>query len=268
VVETILVDILVNIISNTIFVAVVVVVGWLIFVFTRRAQMLRFYGVEASRRIVIYISNLGSVAAAGSTATPGYPEAVAPFREFLVASKFRDLFHYLLPSLSERPGMLYHLLISDVQVQLRPSPPNEHYIEPSASFITLGTPAHNRVSRFIEEAYTPRAHVLSEPAGITSIKVWDMEPVRDETVGFIERIVDKEEGRTLFYIAGLSEAGTIGAAHFLRTEWAHLHRRYGEKSGFVILLRFDEEDHTRWSVLFERASPPSYRIMKPVHLDE
>jgi len=110
-----------NLVSDVIFLLIAIGLGRMVFVLTRRAKLLKFFGIASSRRITIYLSNL--------RVTPGgaigindrrlsYQGSAAAFGEMLIANRFRDLFNYLIPSLSETPGILSKLLISDVQVNL------------------------------------------------------------------------------------------------------------------------------------------------------
>lgn len=308
-----------NIISDILFLLVLVVLGWALLVITRRANLLRFFGVGESRRMVVYLSNL-RIVRGGAIGIDGrqrsYQGATITFLEMLVANRFRDVFNYLLPSLSDRPGILSKLLVSDVQVQLIHSPLNEGELERSSPFITLGSPAYNIASRFAEEklhsqarfrlgrarsqpdAEAPPATIstVSDSSGevvptltpvsasgvaldwllhaevgnastidleesgsdvepgetISAILVEGVPPITDETYGFVERIVDHEQDRFVFYAAGISELATAGAAHFLITEWAHLEQKYPRDTPLLVVLRFEANNYKRWSIVFER----------------
>ena len=86
----------------------------------------------------------------------------------------------------------------------------------------------------------------------SAILVGGIPPITDASFGFVERLVDSEGKKNIFYAAGLSELGTAGAAHFLATEWARLHRKYGDSISFVVMLRIEPADFRRWSIVFER----------------
>ena len=143
-----------NLVSDAIFVVAVMVLGWLFYAATRRRSLLRFFWINESRRLTIYLSN-HRVTPGGSLGTDGQPRSfqgtAVSFAEMLAASRFRDSFNYLLPSLAEKPGLLSRLLISDVRVQLHPSPLEEGLIEHITTIITLGGPAHNLASRYAQE---------------------------------------------------------------------------------------------------------------------
>ena len=246
-------SIAVNIISNFLFLLILITIGWLLYVLTRRSRLLRFYGINVSRRMVVYLSNL-RIMLGGAIGVDdrlrAYQGSAVAFGEMLAANQFRDLFNYLLPSLSDKPGVLSKLLISDVQLQLLASPLEQRQLEHSSSFISLGSPAYNVASGFIETALHSRTQFQLGGGG--AMLVGDVPPITDTTYGFVERIVDEKRRRCVFYVAGLSELATAGAVHFLATEWARLYRKYGNNTSFVVMLRFEPTDFRRWSIVFER----------------
>ena len=61
--------------------------------------------------------------------------------------------------------------------------------------------------------------------------------VVDPTYSFVHRIVDKGKTRAIFYVAGLSELGTIGAMGYLARNWKALERVYRSDKSFLIMLR-------------------------------
>jgi hypothetical protein len=315
-----------NIVAEIIMFLLLAILGWMAFVLTKRAQLLKFYGVHESRRIIIYLSNL-KVTPGGAAGIDGQPRsyrgsAVAR-GEMDVANRIRDLFNNPFPFLFGKPGILNKLLISDIQVELAAPPEHQEQVEHPSSFITLGSPAYNVASAFVETRLQPRAkfgsvsasspratetssgtvRVTTDAPPITggsidniippsgapcdkppaddivswlewaveahssavstvsleeesdvqpAILVRDVPPIVDPTYAFVERIVDREQHRNVFYVAGLSELGTTGAAHFLATEWLQQHRKHPRDTNFLIVLRINPTDFKRWSIVFER----------------
>ncbi len=88
----------------------------------------------------------------------------------------------------------------------------------------------------------------------SAIIIEDIPPFEDLTYGFVERVFDYENDRMLFYIAGLSEYSTKGAAFFLSSEWQNLYRKYGADKPFIVMIRVDVSDPTKWSVVLEKDS--------------
>ena len=77
-------------------------------------------------------------------------------------------------------------------------------------------------------------------------------PFSDRGYGFVERIVEPQRGRCVFYVAGLSEPGTVGALGYLTTQWKALYRKYGADRSFLVMLRVEGMDHRNVTVVFER----------------
>jgi len=290
-----------GVISNFVFLAITIVIGWCIFRFTRRTQLLKFFGINESRRIAIYLSELKleqGDASGIDNRFYSYTGSAVAFGEMQSANRFRDLFNYFLPSLSDVPNFLSKLLISDVHVQLQHSPASTGEIEYSASFITFGSPVYNLASRFVESklhskaqfslqktAFTnsdrttnlgimglveihdspspipsgtpipeKRFETPSEPLqwiNQTTINVEGIPPLHDSTYGFVERIIDHENKRSVFYVAGISELSTVGAANFLITEWGKLQQKFGNDKNFLVMLKFEPNDYRRWAKIFE-----------------
>ena len=294
--------ILENIVSNFLFVLLGLLIGWAILKVLRRDKLLYFFGVASSRRIVIYISNLRvqSFGAIGiDNVNRSYQGSTAAFYELQSAIKLRDLFNYLLPSLSEKPGLLAKLLISDILVQVLHSPLQKSQLDNSSPFIAMGSPAFNVASKYIEEelqsqvkfrlgtiapwkslmtpyglgptahstqtpiyptgsSYTPSA----SPAGAVepgaeeippAFLISGLAPITDTSYGFVERLIDtRHANRHIFYVAGLSEIATAGAAQFLVTEWQRLSNKNGKQAPFLVMLRFEPTDLTKWNIIFER----------------
>lgn len=57
-----------------------------------------------------------------------------------------------------------------------------------------------------------------------AIQITGIPIINDPQNGFIQRIVKNQNGvqRSLFYVAGLTELGTIGAANYLVNNWKYL----------------------------------------------
>lgn len=69
------------------------------------------------------------------------------------------------------------------------------------------------------------------------IKVKDVPPFTDTSVGFIQKIFDSQNKRYFFYVAGLSENSTAGSAYYLVNNWENLNKLYGSESSFFVLLK-------------------------------
>ena len=142
-----------NLLSDALFILLILILGWLWVHFTRRTQLHAFFGVSGSRRIVIYLSNIrvltfGAVGLSGQKMS--YQGSTVAHGEMLAANRIRDLFSFIIPSASEGPTFLSRLLFSDVLVQVLLSPLDAHDVDAQAPLISLGSPAYSAASLFIE----------------------------------------------------------------------------------------------------------------------
>lgn len=338
-------SIVINIVSEFAFLAVAAVLSFIIFRLTHRRKLFRFYGVSKPKRIVVYLSHLGIVrgGAIGIDGETGYSYhgSSVVVSEAQTANRFRDQFNYPLPSLSDNPGLLGKLLISDAKVDIQLSPAAYEGLERVTSFVTFGSPAYNIASRYVEEklhsrirfelgragagasAGTPMddapsggdplarafaagpyflatgtaseieidalgppdrsgqlpAGSLSSRTNVTGaslvadgqgpgptverpeirakILLEGLAPITDTRQAFVERLVLHQPSRSIFYVAGLSELGTAGAAHFLFTKWGDLYRKYGDDISFVVVLQIGPTDYRNATIIAERELSPS-----------
>lgn len=240
--------ILANLTSDVIFLILVAVIAWLLVFFLRRRPIQRFFSIGESKRLVVYLSNhtVEQGESRGADNEPrSYKGLAVSFYELLVAEKIRNLFSYPFPSFADKPGILSKLLVSDAQVQIFPAPFNPENLEYSASVISLGSPGYNTASAFIEQWGDSQARFVS---GFQAVAVEGIQPESNTLYGFIERIYDADKQRSLFYVAGLSELGTAGAAYYLATHWHKIRKQFGDSKNFIVMLRFDPGDYTRQPV--------------------
>ncbi len=189
--------------------------------------------------------------------SPAYNNA-SKFAEECLHSKARFNLGQAPPSQTEVPPTLY-------------SPLGAFHSNPSPSPMTgapqFQDPAHLSVAGSADAApgYLPSAIISSASESHTTLLVGqgtkatniDVEGVpnldlSDGTYGFVERIVDHASNRSVFYVAGISELSTVGAAYYLMSEWANLHREYGDARSFLIVLQFNPNDYNRWNIAFKK----------------
>jgi len=73
------------------------------------------------------------------------------------------------------------------------------------------------------------------------------------TYGFIQRIHDRTNKKSIFYTAGLSELGTVGAANFLATNWNLLYKKYKGESNFLVVIDFNASNINDWNIVVEQS---------------
>jgi hypothetical protein len=84
----------------------------------------------------------------------------------------------------------------------------------------------------------------------SAIIVRGLEPITDKHFGFVERIVDHEQQKCIFYVAGITEFGTAGAAYYLVNHWRELYEQYGDKKSFLKVLRLSPDNYKNAQVIF------------------
>lgn len=238
-------DLLVNLLAAFMFVFIGTVVA-LIYYKMQMEELLRFFGLDASRStITIYVSQVlcesgHAIGVDDQPTTCGTP--AAPFRELEAANRFRELFAYPFHSLFNSLP-IGKPQISDIEIQIQPSLLGvQKTFVPLFPFISVGGPAFNAASRFIEK--DPKAQLQSLiTGGETKIKPRDMPDVKDPYCGFVERRV-RSQGH-VFYAVGCSSMGSAGAAYYLATQWKKLSKEYDDDTDFLVRLRFDPEDFKR-----------------------
>ena len=142
-----------NVASEFIALLIIVVGGYLIHRFWGRRRLLRFFGIQKSKRIVLYLSNL-QIVAGGSLGTGGvarnYSGPALAVDEAAIASAYQRLFNLLIPGMDNLPGVLRWIFLSDVETVIGPSPRDLAQIERIGSIIAFGSPGYNSVSSWVE----------------------------------------------------------------------------------------------------------------------
>lgn len=244
-----------DVLSHFIFAILLLVIGWVLYFFTERKKQLNFFGIKTTKRIVIYLSNL-RIVRGGSIGIDNKPRAYSGatvvYNEQLVASKFKDRFNFLLPSLSENASVLNNILFADINVTILPSPLTLVEIDANTSLISFGSPGYNLASKNIED---DDKSIVAFSNDMRTMKIDHLGDFSDRESGFIQRLVDSKSGRCSFYTAGLSELGTIGAANYLCNNWKLLHRKYGSNKQFIVMLKFNNGNWDNWTIVLEREIP-------------
>ena len=241
-----------NIASNLLTILIIAVVGWLILRFTRRAQLLSFFGLKDRKQILVYLSNV-RVQLGGSVGVDSQPRSYAgttiPENEAILIPVFQRLFNFVIPGLAEQPGFFKWLLVSDVAVEALPSPSHVSEVEKASTFIAVGSPAYNSASLRLEQTLNPLARFNDQYSGF---KLDDVPDITDTRCSFVLRVFDQTSEQTAFYVAGMSALGTTGAAYFLATRWGYLAKKYKDSKPFCVVLRIPGDDPRTHEVLFEK----------------
>lgn len=286
-------DIGVNLLSDFICSIIVAIIGWLVYLLTRRLPLLKFFGISKSKKLTIYLSSL-KITSGGATGVDGnvfsYEGLAVPYMESLVAGQLQNIFKFDLPSKTDKNGFLSKLFVADIDVKIMASPSDEILIEHGATMIAIGSPTYNKISENIEKSwklfakfdYCPTIITAAPydtsasgnkfeqipPSGIILSSLFTPEKTtpsaqqtisvagqsyKDPSYGFVQRIFDNENKRNIFYVAGLSEKSTTGSVYYLADNWRKLLRDHGNDKNFLILLKISHNDYKNSTVII----PPS-----------
>jgi len=236
-------NIFAGIIANFIFFTLTFLIGWSAFLIARRQRLLKFFGIAKSKRMIVYLSNI-QVLKGGSIGFDGkqrsFNGTTVAMGEAVQAGLFPNLFSYLIPGLRAQPGILKYLLVSDVKVTISPSPLRAEDIDRNSTIVTFGSPGYNVVSHWAEKKLVPK---MSFDIDNWVMKVEGLPNITDGAQSFVQRLYDAENKRFVFYTAGLSELGTIGAAFFLATQWKMLYKKYGAEDTFSIMIAVNPQNY-------------------------
>ena len=245
-------EIVINLISDFLFLAFMVLLGWSIYLIARRRKLLKFFGINASKELIVYLSNI-RVTNGGSLGIDDVPRSYSgstvSFGEAIQANLVPNLFSYLIPGLEMQPGILRYLLVSDIKITIKTSPLQIQDLNQNSPLITFGSPGYNLISNWVEtNLLTP----IKFKDDNSIIQISDLPDDLNPCHSFIQRKLDQKNGRMVFYVAGLSEAGTIGAAYFLLTEWRELYRKYKSIQPFSILISVNQNNYKSNTIILER----------------
>ena len=147
-----------------------------------------------------------------------------------------------------QPGWIKALLLVSEDVEVQPAPGQVQQIDQEGTIVSLGSPGYNVVSGAIEtDCDSPVKFVQ----GNTTIQLPGNVRITNPRQSVVLRLLTGD--RYWFYAAGLSEAGTAAAAHYLAKSWKHLDRRYRQSPSFFFAIEFFGNDYRNTRVFSEAA---------------
>jgi hypothetical protein len=244
-------DFLINLAASVVFFCLLALAGWATVIWKRR-RLLRFFGVLTNRRLTLYWSHL-RVARGGAIGVDGiarsYSGSAVPAGEALVLRVYQRLFTSIVPGLDDPSGLLRRIALADVELDTQVARITAQGTDSASSFVALGSPTYNGASGWIETALTPVARFINDNQ---SIEVAGNPPFSGPLHGFVQRRRIGDGLPAAFYAAGMSEGATVAAALFLASRWAYLHRRYGTRENFCVVLKANPENPNNPRILLER----------------
>ena len=238
-----------NVTSNLLTLAILIVLGWLVYYSRSRRARLSFFGIQRTKKLVVYLSHL-RVQSGGAIGVDGthrsFDESAIPAYEAELMPSLQGLFNYVVPGMEQLPGFLNRLLLSDVDVEILPSPLDVSEIEGDFTFIAVGSPGYNLAASYVENSLHSIGRFTDDNAAVTLPGV----PSLSGDHAFVQRAGNSK--RTAFYVAGISIPATTGAVRFLATRWRYLHKKYPRGKAFCVMLRITSEDGSKYRIIYEQ----------------
>jgi hypothetical protein len=227
----------------------------------------QFFGVSLERRLVVYLSNVFVQTGHGPESGVEYSGTAIPLREAEAFADYQRAFTFRIPG-AEIVGVLTSAF-ADVTVEARtkgpvvtstaasaviaprrmPSAPaytrhdlgivkifqavaDGDQVEPNSSLVILGSPAFNGAAAWLQETHELHASFNANSSGIVAGgSTWS-----DGDHALIARVIAPDERRTILYVAGMSEPGTLAASRYLLAQWEVLYSYYGVHNPFAVVL--------------------------------
>ncbi len=232
-------DFFTNIAASVAYTCAVFFIAWSVII-RKRVKLLKFFGIVKQKKLSIFLSDI-YVTPGGAIGVDGkrrnFSGPAFAYAENKVALMLKDIFNYILPSVSESPGILSKIFISDVTINIdlvNPAIPDDVLLQ--ESFIAVGSSAFNRAAVLLEQK--TKTHFTN---GYASIK-YDNNTYTGQ-YGFIEKVLINNT--VYFYIAGITEFATIGSTYYLKENWHKLRSMF--KGEFTIVLLFSDMNSYRKS---------------------
>ncbi|MFC4068435.1 hypothetical protein [Actinoplanes subglobosus] len=263
-------SILANVLTTVLYVAIAAVALMATIVSNKR-RLLMLFGVNGrSASINIYLSRLIVKAGAIETVEPvtkGYEGPVIFRLEHMGAQGIADLFRSKF--LAKTPARLREWLshrspeLSEVRVLIDTSPESMDNLDTS-TMVMIGSGVYNSLTKYylddhpdsffrfekqpdgnraVQVRRGPRKHQLLRGRG---------RDAEDRELAIVQRLVDRETGRTAIVCAGMSTSSSYGAARYLVQDWQRLAKRsMGGEFGVVLSFPHQINDVQRTDLVVE-----------------
>ena len=200
---------------------------------------------------LIYISHLRitSGGALDASGTPrSYVGSAVTQLESEMGGLLKSLFSATVPGRAVQPGWIQALLFVSADVEVQPAPGQAQQIDQEGTVVSLGSPGYNVVSGVIE---TNCSSPVKFVQGYKAIQLPGNLTITDPRQSVLVRLLVGD--RYWFYAAGLGEAGTAAAAHYLAKSWRRLDRRYRGSPSFFVALELSSNDYRNTRIISEAA---------------
>lgn len=227
-------------ISNVIFLLFSVAGAYLIVMILRRKRLYRFYGINETRKVTIYISHFniqlgGAVDAYGQMRS--FTGQAIPHKEMEGAMRLREKFSLPFPGLKSQHGILASFRLSDINCEIIPSPFSEVQVQLDHTIICIGSPGYNTASNVLQKNIQQKVIFARDGS---SFNIDGLPSIVNPGQGVLARFTNR--GVSYFYLAGLSEYGTLSAIVYLRKHWVSLHKTYKGSTNFYVICEASGSD--------------------------
>jgi hypothetical protein len=212
-------DLSVGLLANFAFLALLLALS---FAFSHIASrsLFDFFGVRSNRRLTVYYGI--------------FPSGSVGVGESQEVWRFARLFQHRIPGLREGDSMLKTIFFNSVQVSGVPSPVGTQ-INLAQSIITLGSPLYTHASDIFETKLENRVSIRDN-----TIHIPGTTAITDQTQAII--VKKCRDGLAYFYVAGITEEGTLSASRYLAENWKQMHKKYPNEESFFMRLQYSQEN--------------------------
>lgn len=237
-----------NLAASFIFLIILVALGggWFLW---RRTRLLDLFKISQKKGLTIYLSRL-QIRQGGAVGFDGTPRRftgpAVTAAEAAASSVLGSIFEYLIPGLESQPGILKTLFTRDISVRVEPSPTNVSSLPNDRTIVAVGSPGFNSVSAWIQNALNP---LIRFDGNNSSLLPQGQQPVTDASQGMVQVLWDANHSRRVFYVAGMSEAGTAAALLYLGRKWDELRKNLGKRETYACLVRLQQGEPTLLSTV-------------------
>ena len=228
-----------------------------------RGRLLRFFGVgKGAKRIQCYVSRLDIQSGMLRRAPDiwnGYTGAAMNRNEYLGASEVASLFRpwvlaMIPPPLRNRLST-WAVSLFPAEMRIDTAPRTIDDIVKNRAFLLIGTGVHSVASEaafghvdsffeFTRDEDGNRAFRLKHECGVWISFGRTRNPADNVEQGIVQRLTipfpdDDAPVAKIVICAGLGSNATMNSARFLATNWAAMHRKYGDHD-FGLVLKFPQ----------------------------
>lgn len=255
-------DVFVNVLANLIATGILAIALGVIFQLPNKRAIRKFFGFNKQKSLNIYFSSLWVKGTAQSIVfnykneSRSFRGVALPGNEFGTLPTMSNTFSFITDGNNFLSTLINRIIFKDIDIQYLNSPTSEE-IPGDCNIITIGSKGYNSVSEYFESKVENHLKFNKNNNEI----LYNGNIIASPTAGYdyaiIEKFIDDEGHRVMFYLAGFDVIGTKCAVEYLMKNWGSLYKLYGE-GGFAICIKTkraqsENESSNNISVVFQKA---------------